>query len=139
MVGNPIALIIGHSCLAVPFVVIAVSNSLSGVDPRLEQAARNLGAGPFAAFRQITLPLIRNGVFSGGIFAFATSFDELLVSLFLSGSGAVTLPRRIWDQIRYQIEPTIAAASSLLIVLTAALMIAAEILRRRAESARSRG
>lgn len=139
LVGNPVALIIGHSCLAVPFVVIAVANSLSAVDPRLEQAARNLGAGPFSTFRQVTLPLIRNGVFSGSIFAFATSFDELLVSLFLSGSGAVTLPRRIWDQLRYQIEPTIAAASSLLIVLTAVLMIAAEVLRRRAENARGRG
>lgn len=137
LIGNPIALVVGHTCLAVPFVVITVANALNGVDPRLEQAARNLGASPFAAFRQVTFPLIRPGVLAGGVFAFATSFDELLIALFVSGSDAVTLPRRMWDQIRYQLEPTIAAASSLLIVVTLGLMIVAELLRRRTERLRT--
>jgi putative spermidine/putrescine transport system permease protein len=137
LVGNPLALVLAHTCLAVPFVVINVAAGLTGVDPRLEQAARNLGATPFGAFRQVTLPLIQPGIFAGAIFAFSTSFDELLVALFLSGSTAVTLPRRIWDQIRFDIEPTIAAASSLLIALTFILMISSELLRRRAERLRS--
>ena len=137
LVGNPLALILAHTALAVPFVVINTAAALTAVDPRLEQAARNLGAGPLATFRAVTLPLVRPGIVAGAIFAFATSFDELLVALFLSGSTAVTLPRRIWDQIRFDIEPTIAAASSLIIVLTFGLMITAEFLRRRSESLRS--
>ena len=137
LVGNPLALVLAHTCLAVPFVVINVASALTGVDPRLEQAARNLGAGPLATFRQVTLPLVQPGIFAGAIFAFSTSFDELLVALFVSGSTAVTLPRRIWEQIRFDIEPTIAAASSLLIGLTFGLMLIAELLRRRAERLRS--
>ena len=138
LVGNPLALVLGHTCLAVPFVVINVSSALAGVDDRLLQAAANLGAAPFAAFRQVTLPLIAPGMFAGAVFAFITSFDELLVSLFLSGTGAVTLPRRMFDEIRYDIDPTIAAASSLLIVTTTGLMLAAELLRRRSLRLRSR-
>ena len=138
LIGSPIALILGHTCLAVPFVVINVSSALGGVDPRLQQAAANLGAAPLAAFRQVTLPLIAPGMFAGAVFAFITSFDELLVSLFLSGTGAVTLPRRMFDEIRYDIDPTIAAASCLLIVTTSALMLLAELLRRRSQRLRTR-
>jgi len=139
LVGHPLALVLGHTCLAVPFVVINVSSALAGVDRQLQQAAANLGAAPFATFRQITLPLIAPGMFAGAVFAFITSFDELLVSLFLSGTGAVTLPRRMFDEIRYDIDPTIAAASSLLIVTTTGLMLMAELLRRRSLHRRSLG
>ncbi len=96
LVGSPIGLVLAHSCLAVPFVVTSVSASLGGLDPRLEQAAPSLGATPFGTFHQVTLPLIRPAVLAGAHFAFITSFDELIVSLLLSGSGAVTLPRRMW-------------------------------------------
>jgi putative spermidine/putrescine transport system permease protein len=137
LVGNPIALILAHTCLAVPFVVINVTSALQGVDPRLEQAASNLGAPPWASFRQITLPLIAPGISAGAVFAFITSFDELLVALFLSGTGAVTLPRRMFDEIRYEIDPTIAAVSSLLILTTTVLMLTAELLRRRSQRLRS--
>ena len=125
-------LILAHTCLAVPFVVTSVSASLAGIDPRLEQAALSLGATPSGTFFQITLPLIRPGVLVGALFAFITSFDELVVALFISGSGAVTLPRRMWDDLLFQIEPTIAAVSTLTIVLTAALMGCAHLLRKRA-------
>ena len=81
-VGRPLALVLGHTALAVPFVVINVSSTLYGVDRRLEYAALSLGASPWATFRQITLPLIRPGNFAGAVFAFITSFDELLVALF---------------------------------------------------------
>jgi putative spermidine/putrescine transport system permease protein len=133
LVGTPVGLIFAHTCLAVPFVVTSVTASLSGIDPRLEQAALNLGATPIGAFLQVTLPLIRPGVLAGALFAFITSFDELVVALFISGSGAVTLPRRMWDDLQYQIDPTIAAVSTLTIVLTIILMGCAHLLRKRAQ------
>lgn len=137
LVGHPIALVLGHTCLAVPFVVINVTAALQGVDSQLERAALSLGAPPWATFRAITLPLILPGVLAGAVFAFVTSFDELLIALFLSGTGAVTLPRRMFDEIRYDIDPTIAAVSSLLIVATTGLMLSAELLRRRSQRRRT--
>jgi putative spermidine/putrescine transport system permease protein len=119
LVGRPLALVLGHTALAVPFVVINVSSS------------------PWATFRQITLPLIRPGIFAGAVFAFITSFDELLVALFLSGTTAVTLPRRMWEQIRFDIDPTLASVSTLLITITTSLMVGAELLRRRSERLRT--
>jgi len=132
LVGSPTGLILAHTCLAIPFVVTSVGANLAGIDPRLEQAALSLGATPSGTFLQITLPLIRPGILVGALFAFITSFDELVVALFISGSGAVTLPRRMWDDLLFQIEPTIAAVSTLTIVLTAALMGCAQLLRKRA-------
>ncbi|MFI4999588.1 MAG: ABC transporter permease [Reyranellales bacterium] len=137
LVGSPIALVLAQTCLAVPFVVTSVSASLAGIDPRLEQAALSLGATPGGTFFQVTLPLIRPGVLVGALFAFISSFDELIVALFLSGSGAVTLPRRMWDDLRFQIDPTIAAVSTLTIVLTAVLLGSAHLLRRRTERMRT--
>jgi len=133
LVGSPLGLVLAHTCLAVPFVVTSVSASLAGIDPRLQQAALSLGATPRNTFLQVTLPLIRSGVIVGALFAFISSFDELVVALFLSGSGAVTLPRRMWDDLRFQIDPTIAAVSTLTIVLTASLLAVAHLLRRRAQ------
>ena len=137
LVGTPVAMVLAHTCLAVPFVVTSVTASLSGLDPRLEQASLSLGATPIGTFFQVTLPLIQPGVLVGALFAFITSFDELVVALFLSGTGAVTLPRRMWDDLRFQIDPTIAAVSTLTIVLTAVLMAAAHFLRKRAEQTRT--
>jgi len=134
LVGTPLALILAHTCLAVPFVVTSVSVSLAGMDPRLEQAALSLGATPSATFFQVTLPIIRPGILVGALFAFITSFDELVVALFISGSGALTLPRRMWDDLMFQIEPTVAAVSTLTIVLTVALMGCAHLLRKRAHT-----
>jgi putative spermidine/putrescine transport system permease protein len=118
LVGTPAGLILAHTCLAVPFVVTSVGASLSRFDRRLEMAALSLGATPFGAFRQVTLPLILPGVLVGGLFAFITSFDELVVALFLSGANAVTLPRRMWEDLRYALDPTIAAVSTLTIAVT---------------------
>ncbi len=133
LVGTPLGLVLGHTCLAVPFVVTSVSASLAGFDRRLEQAALSLGATPWGTFRQVTLPLIRPGVLTGALFAFITSFDELVVALFLSGSGAVTLPRRMWDDLRFAIDPTIAAVSTLTIVLTASLLLVVHLARQRGQ------
>lgn len=130
LVGTPAGLVLAHTCLAVPFVVTSVSVSLAGLDHRLEQAALNLGATPFGTFRHVTLPLILPGVLVGALFAFITSFDELIVALFLSGSGAITLPRRMWDDLRFAIDPTIAAVSTLTIALSATLLLGVYLLRQ---------
>jgi putative spermidine/putrescine transport system permease protein len=135
LVGTPAGLVLAHTCLAVPFVVTSVTVSLTGLDRRLEQAALSLGATPLGTFRQVTLPLILPGVLVGALFAFVTSFDELIVALFLSGSGAITLPRRMWDDLRFAIDPTIAAVSTLTITLSAAMLLGAHILRRRQATA----
>lgn len=137
LVGNPFALVIAHTALAVPFVVINVSATLQGFDERLEQAAMNLGATPWRTFWQVTFPIIRPGVLAGALFAFISSFDELVVALFVSGTSAVTLPRKMWESIRFEIDPTIAAVSTMLIVLTGALFLSAELLRRRSERLRA--
>jgi len=137
LVGRPLALVLGHTALAVPFVVINVSSTLYGVDRRLEYAALSLGASPWATFRQVTLPLIRPGIFAGAVFAFITSFDELLVALFLSGTTAVTLPRRMWEQIRFDIDPTLASVSTLLITITTSLMVGAPAAQDAARRARA--
>jgi putative spermidine/putrescine transport system permease protein len=137
LIGHPIALIVAHTALAVPFVVVNVSATLYGFDERLEFAAMNLGANRCQTFRQVTLPIIRPGVMAGALFAFITSWDELIVALFVSGTGAVTLPRKMWDSIRFEIDPTIAAVSTLLIVFTATLFVSAELLRRRSERLRT--
>ena len=131
LVGTPAGLVLAHSCLAVPFVVTSVGASLAGFDRRLEMAASGLGATPFGTFRQVTLPLILPGVLVGALFAFITSFDELVVSLFLSGANAVTLPRRMWEDLRYALDPTIAAVSTLTIVVTVLPLLWVHWIRRR--------
>src|SRR5262249_34511892 len=95
LVGNWVGLALAHTALALPFVVTNVSATLHGFDERLEFAAMNLGANRWQTFRRITLPIIQPGVLAGALFAFITSFDELIVALFVSGTGAVTLPRRM--------------------------------------------
>lgn len=137
LIGHPIALIVAHTALAVPFVVVNVSATLYGFDERLEFAAMNLGANRWRTFWQVTLPIIRPGVMAGALFAFITSFDELIVALFVSGTGAVTLPRKMWDSIRFEIDPTIAAVSTILIVFTGTLFFSAELMRRRSERLRT--
>jgi putative spermidine/putrescine transport system permease protein len=131
LVGTPAGLILAHTCLAVPFVVTSVGASLSRFDRRLEMAALSLGATPFGAFRQVTLPLILPGVLVGGLFAFITSFDELVVALFLSGANAVTLPRRMWEDLRYALDPTIAAVATLTIAVTILPLLLVHLTRPR--------
>ncbi len=125
ILGSPAALVVAHTCLAVPFVVTSVGASLSGFDRRLERAALSLGATRWGTFRQVTLPLIRPGVLVGALFAFITSFDELVVALFVSTGRTVTLPRRMWDDIRFAIDPTIAAVSTVTVAVTVMLLAAA--------------
>jgi putative spermidine/putrescine transport system permease protein len=131
LVGTPTGLVLAQTCLSVPFVVTSVGASLARLDRRLEMAALGLGATPLGTFRQVTLPLILPGVLVGALFAFITSFDELVVALFLSGANAVTLPRRMWEDLRYALDPTIAAVSTLTIVVTVLPLLWAHWVRSR--------
>lgn len=123
-------LVLAHTMLAIPFVLIAVCNGLAGFDPDLERAARGLGASPVRAFLTVTLPQIRISVISGMLFAFVTSFDEVVVSLFISGGSTSTLTKRMFANIRDQVDPTVAAISSMLVVLSIVVLIAAQFVRR---------
>lgn len=116
--------ILAHSVLAAPFVVITVSTSLASFDLKLEQAARNLGATMRQAMWRVILPNIKTGIVSGAVFAFILSWDEIVVTLFVSKLNVFTLPRRMWDGIRDQADPTIAACATSLILLTAVAVLA---------------
>ena len=133
LVGSIPGVIAAHTVLAIPLVLILVTATLKGFDETLEKAALNLGANPLQTFLQITLPGIKPGVISGGLFAFIASFDELIVVIFVAGTHAVTLPKKMWDSIREEIEPTIAAVATLLIVFSVILMVAIELVRKRQE------
>lgn len=113
-----LGLIVAHAMKGIPFVVISVSASLANFDPRLEQAARNLGAGPFQAVRLAVLPNIWPGTLAGGVFAFAISWDEVVVALFLTSRAVYTLPRKIWDGIQDNVSPSVAAIGVVLIAVT---------------------
>ncbi len=129
-------LILAHTALGTPFVVITVTATLVGFDHSLTRAAANLGANPTRTFFKITMPLILPGVISGGLFAFITSFDEVVVVLFLAGFEQRTIPRQMWAGIREQISPTILAVATLLITFSIILMTVLELLRRRNERLR---
>ncbi|MGY6634585.1 MAG: ABC transporter permease [Alkalilacustris sp.] len=124
-------LVLAHSILAIPFVVVTVSSGLQQYDLNQERAARNLGASRFTAFRTITLPQIRGSIVAGGLFAFITSFDEVVIALFISGGPNTTLTRRMFTGLRDEIDPTIAAISSLLIVLSVILLLILVLSNRR--------
>lgn len=125
--------ILAHGVMSIPYVVITVSAALSGFESRLEQAAAGLGAYPMARLRLIVLPGIAPGIFSGALFAFLNSWDELVVVLFIASRRVLTLPRQIWDGINEDLDPSIAAVAVLLIVLSAALLFTDQALRRRQE------
>ena len=120
-----------HAALGAPFVLITVSATLAGLDPSLPRAAANLGAPPTVVFRKVILPLIAPGVISGGLFAFVTSFDEVVVAMFLTGPQNRTLPRQMFDGLRDNISPAILAVATLLIAVAILLLATVEYLRRR--------
>ena len=127
-----IGLILAHAALGVPFVVTTVLATLQGFNHNLVRASLSLGANPVMTFFRITLPVIAPGVISGALFAFATSFDEVVVTLFLAGADQVTLPRQMFTGIRENISPTIAALATILIVFSTCLLLTFEWLRGRA-------
>jgi putative spermidine/putrescine transport system permease protein len=129
LIGTIPGLVLAHTLLALPFVVINVSAVLQTIDSRIVDAARSLGATPASAFGRVTLPAIWPGVRVGLLFAFLTSFDEVVVSLFVSGARAVTLPVRMWQGIRFEVSPAIAAASCVLLTVSLLLLAAVWLLK----------
>lgn len=126
-------IIAAHTVLAIPFVVITVSATLKGLDINLVRAALSLGAVPHVALRRVILPMIAPGVVSGALFAFVTSFDEIVVVLFIASPNQRTLPRQIFSGVTESISPTITAAAVVLVIVSVALLSVVEVLRRRAE------
>ena len=126
-----LGLILVHAALGAPFVVTTVLATLQSFNHNLVKASLSLGASPLETFFRVTLPVIAPGVISGALFAFATSFDEVVVTLFLAGPEQVTLPRQMFTGIRENISPTIAAVATLLILFTTLLMMTLEWLRGR--------
>ncbi len=131
-----IGVIMAHAVLGTPFVIITVTATLVGFDKSLVRAANSLGAGPIQTFFKVQMPLIIPGVISGGLFAFITSFDEVVAVLFLASPEQRTIPRQMWSGIREQISPTILAVATLLVLLSIVLLTVIELLRRRSERLR---
>ena len=136
LVATFTGLILAHTALGLPFVVITVTATLVGFDTSLTRAAAGLGSGPTRAFFKVQMPLILPGVISGALFAFITSFDEVVVVLFIGGRNQMTLPRQMWSGIRQEISPTILAAATILVLFAIALLVTLELLRRRNERLR---
>jgi putative spermidine/putrescine transport system permease protein len=137
LVGSYVGMVVAHTVLAIPFVVVTVSATLQAFDLNLVRAAASLGATPLVAFRRVTLPLILPGVVSGALFAFVTSFDEIVVALFISSPAQRTLPRQIFSGVSESISPTITAAAVILIIVSLILMGTVELLRWRSARMRS--
>jgi putative spermidine/putrescine transport system permease protein len=126
LIGTIWALVFAHTVLALPFVVVNVTSTLQGFDGTLERAALSLCANRLVTFLRVTFPIIWPGVVSGVLYAFITSFDEVVIAIFLAGSRP-TLPKQMWDGIRIAINPTISAVSSLLIVFSIVLLLALQL------------
>jgi putative spermidine/putrescine transport system permease protein len=128
--GSLIGLVLAHTALAMPFVIVNVGTSLRTMDRNLELAAANLGADPRRTFTRITLPIILPGVLAGAIFAFITSWDEVVVAIFLTSARFRTLPVEMWEQVRQVVDPTVAAVSTTLLVVTTGLLLLLLVVRR---------
>jgi putative spermidine/putrescine transport system permease protein len=134
LVGSIGGLILAHSVLATPFVVIFVGSALRGLDPSLAEASSSLGAGPIVTFFRAVLPQIRMAVFGAALFAFNVSFDEVVVTLFISGIHSKTLPIKVWDAIQYEMAPILPAISVLVILATLLLLAPLLLFGRRTVS-----
>ena len=130
--GSLIGLVAAHTVLALPFVVVAVATSLRTMDRNLELAAANLGADPWRTFTRITFPIILPGVLTGAIFSFITSWDEVVIAIFMTSARFRTLPVEMWEQVRQAVDPTVAAVSTTLLVVTTLLLVLLLVVRRQA-------
>jgi putative spermidine/putrescine transport system permease protein len=131
-----LGVIMAHATLGIPFVIITVTATLSGFDQSLIRAAASLGANPRTTFFKVIMPLILPGVISGALFAFVTSFDEVVAVLFIAGPEQQTIPRQMWNGIREAISPAILAVATILVIVSITLLATVELLRRRSERLR---
>ena len=134
--GTYFGVVLAHAALGIPFVIITVTATLVGFDRSLTRASASLGAGPIRTFFKVQMPLILPGVISGGLFAFITSFDEVVVVIFVGSAAQQTLPWQMFTGLREQISPTILAVATILVMISIALLITVELLRRRSERLR---
>lgn len=123
LTGTFTGIVIAHVILVLPFVITNVANSLRTVNPAIEQAALSCGAGYFRTFFQITLPLIKDGVFAGAIYAFFLSWDEVIVAIFITTPNTITLPVKVWNSLRLDLSPVLAAVATILIVISTVILL----------------
>lgn len=121
-----VGLIVGHTIVCLPYVFLTVSTVLVGFNQSLEEAARNLGAGPWTTFWRVTLPIVKGGILSGAVFAFIESFDQFPISLLLAGVGSTPLPLQLFDYLRFSFDPTAAAVSTVNILMTVVFVLVTE-------------
>ena len=126
---TPLGFVLVHSALAVPYVTVNVAAGLASYDETLEQASMSLGASPLVTFLRVTLPNIASSVLAGALFAFAISWDEVIVSIFLSGPALTTLPVQMWSGVRVQVDPTVTAVSTMLVLVTLSMFAVAGVVR----------
>jgi putative spermidine/putrescine transport system permease protein len=139
LIGTKVGIVLAHTIGAIGYVVVIVSATLANFDRRLEQAAKSMRAGPLQTFLRVTLPLIRPGVIGGAVFAFIHSFDEVVISSLVSGLSIRTLPLKMWENMRHQIDPTIAAVASLLVLLPVLWLVAIYVMWWRSRPKAQRG
>jgi putative spermidine/putrescine transport system permease protein len=136
LANTHLGIILAHATLGIPFVIITVTATLSGFDQSLIRASASLGANPRTTFFKVIMPLILPGVISGALFAFVTSFDEVVAVLFIGGPEQQTIPRQMWNGIRESISPAILAIATILVIVSICLLATVEVLRRRSERLR---
>ncbi|WP_448956593.1 ABC transporter permease [Labrys neptuniae] len=136
LVGTLPGMILAHTVIGTPYVVISASAALQNFDMQLIRAAKSLGASPWMAYRRVMLPIIRPAIVAGALFAFVASFDEVVIVLFLAGPGQVTLPVRLFEGIRDELTPVVIAAAMIMIFVSTGLMALIEWMRRRSVSSR---
>jgi putative spermidine/putrescine transport system permease protein len=132
LAGSLPGLVLAHSALALPFVIVNVGTALRTMDRNLEMAAANLGADPVRVFWRITFPIILPGIFAGALFAFITSWDEVVVSIFMTTARFRTLPVEMWEQVRQVVDPTVAAVATSLMAVTTTMLLLVFVVRRQA-------
>lgn len=131
LTGSVVGYVLAHAAIGVPFVLISVTSALGGFDPKLLRASASLGASPWRTFVRVTMPLISRGIATGAIFAFVTSFDEVVIALFLRSPTFQTLPVQMYNSVTYQLDPTIAASSSLVVVAVTLILLLPQLVRSR--------
>ena len=132
LIGRPAGLLLAHTVLAIPVVIVIVGAAFRRADAGIELAARACGASFLRAFWSVSLPSVRPALISAGAFAFLTSFDEVVMALFIGGPGATTLPKRIWEAVKFELDPSLTAISTLLVGLTLIALLVAELGRAKA-------
>jgi len=130
VLDTPLALFLGHTVIATPLVIVMVRAALQTTNPAMEFAARSLGAGFWRALWYVTLPSVRAAIGSAAAFAFLISFDDVVIAIFVAGPNSTTLPKRMWETIRFEIDPTLTAIASLLTVVAVVVLVTGELLRR---------